>query len=124
MTTVLLLIALGLAVAWALRTMIVKRRGGGGCCGEHAPDVKKVRVSDRNPRHYPHEVALQIGGMTCDNCARRVANALNALPGTWAKVDLSERRAVLRMKDRLSDAEIRGAVSAAGYTVLSIDSKG
>ena len=58
--------------------------------------------------------------MTCDNCARRVENALNSLPGAWANVDVSSEKAVLRMKEKTGEAQIKDAVASSGYTVLDI----
>ena len=79
-----LIAALLLLAAWALRRTLIRSRKGGGCCGDHEAAEKKVTVSDRNKAHYPYAVSLQIGGMTCENCARKVENALNRLDGTWA----------------------------------------
>ena len=81
--------ALLLLGAWALRRTLTRSKKGGGCCGEHEAAEKKVTVSDRNKAHYPYAVSLQIGGMTCENCARKVGNALNRLDGTWAIVSIS-----------------------------------
>ena len=37
--------------------------------------MKKVKVKDKDPSHYPYEKILKIDGMTCGNCANRVENA-------------------------------------------------
>ena len=47
-------------------------------------------------------------------------NALNQLDGVWAQVDLSSRKAAVRMKQPLPEDTLRDAVRAAGYIVLSI----
>ena len=77
-------------------------------------------IKDKNKSHYPYQYTLQIGGMTCDNCARRVENALNSLPGAWANVDVSSEKAVLRMKEKTGEVQIKDAVASSGYTVLDI----
>lgn len=70
-----------------------------GCCGAGGEGtVKKRRVSDRNKAHYPYTKILKIDGMSCGNCANRVENALNALDGVWASVDLGSQEALVRMK--------------------------
>ena len=112
LTAVLLLLA-----AWALRRTLVRSRKGGGCCGEHESAEKKVTVSDRNKAHYPYAVLLQIGGMTCENCARKVENALNLLDGTWAVVSISGGSAKVLSKTPPDEAAIREAVRGAGYVV-------
>ena len=66
------------------------------------------------------EVTLTIDGMTCSNCSRRVENALNSLDGVWAKVDLGERKADVRLKQAPDNDALRHAVQDVGYTVLSI----
>ncbi|MDO5133218.1 MAG: heavy metal-associated domain-containing protein [Eubacteriales bacterium] len=118
--TILAAVLLGLLIVWAILHLNAKAKKGGGCCGDHEETVKKTAVKDRNRQHYPYRVTLCLGGMTCENCARRVENALNALPGVWASADISKKQAVVRMKEKLSEKELRGAVASAGYTVLEI----
>ena len=115
---ILLPLALALLLVWAVRTTVRRSRKGGGCCGEHEETVKRASVSDRNRAHYPYETVLRIGGMTCDNCARKVENALNALPGTSAKVRIDTKTAIVRTKEAPDEALLRTAVSDAGYVVL------
>ena len=112
-----LIAALLLLAAWALRRTLIRSRKGGGCCGEHESAEKKVTVSDRNKAHYPYAVLLQIGGMTCENCARKVENALNLLDGTWAVVSISGGSAKVLSKTPLDEAALREAVRGAGYVV-------
>ena len=78
----------------------------------------RVRVADRDKRHYPYQTELVIGNMTCENCAIRVENALNALPGTWAQVSISTHKAIVRTKQEPDVTELRCAVSTAGYVVV------
>lgn len=59
--------------------------------------------------------------MSCKNCADRVENALNAIDGVWARVDLMEEEADLYMKQETDDETLRAAVKAAGYTVYKIN---
>ena len=112
-----LIAALLLLAARALRRTLIRSRKGGGCCGDHEAAEKKVTVSDRNKAHYPYAVSLQIGGMTCENCARKVENALNRLDGTWAIVSISGGSAKVLSKTPPDEAAIREAVRGAGYVV-------
>ena len=59
---------------------------------------------------------LEIGGMTCGNCARHVTDALQGVPGVeHAAVGLETQRATVRWKDQPNvDAALR-AVKDAGY---------
>ena len=118
MQNLLLGLALAAVLAWAVWHSVKKAKKGGGCCGEHET-VRLEPVKDKNPAHYPYRLELEIGGMSCENCARRVANALNRLDGVWARVDLSSKKAELRCKQQPEEAQIRRAVSGAGYAVMS-----
>ncbi len=120
MSTVIIAAVLVLICVFSARSYIRKLVKGGGCCGEHEEMEKKVRVSDRDRRHYPYTVTLRIDGMTCGNCARRVENALNRLEGTWAEADFSAGKAVVCTKQPADTEKLRRAVSDAGYTMLGI----
>lgn len=78
----------------------------------------RLRVADRDKRHYPYQTELSIGNMTCENCAIRVENALNVLPDTWAQVSISTHKALVRTKQEPDVAELKRAISAAGYVVV------
>ena len=88
-----------------------------GCCGGGGPKTKRIKVSDKNPSHYPCLVTLSIEGMSCSACALRVENTLNSMEGVWAKVNLPQKTALVRSKEKLREADIRRAVSQAGYSV-------
>ena len=123
MATYLILAAVVLICAYAVYSYIRKLRVGGGCCGEREAAPKRVRVSDRDKRHYPYVLEVTVDGMVCANCARRVENALNSLDGVWARVeDVGSGRATVRTKSTPDEAALRSAVRQAGYTVLSVRS--
>jgi copper chaperone CopZ len=50
-----------------------------------------------------------------------VENALNSLNGVWAEVNLTKKIAVVHMIDRISDDELKKAVSREGYKVVEIN---
>lgn len=118
---IVLIIVLTLAVAWAVWHTLQKSRKGGGCCGEHEAAEKKVAVSDRNKSHYPYSASLQIAGMTCENCARKVENALNGMNGVWANVSISSHSAKVLFKTPPDEAAVREAVRQAGYVVTAFE---
>ena len=119
MATLLWLIPIIALTAWAAVYTLRRGKKGGGCCGDKEETVSKAAVRDKNKSHYPYTASVQIGGMTCENCARRVENALNALDGVWAKVSLGENTALLRCKASPDETAIRSAVSKAGYVVMN-----
>ncbi|GAA6395799.1 cation transporter [Solibaculum mannosilyticum] len=120
MGTVIIVVVLAALCIFTVYKYVKKLRYGGGCCGEHEPAEKKVKVEDRDKSHYPYTVTLTIDGMTCGNCARRVENALNRLDGVWATVDLGAAQAKLLLKKQPEEAVLRQAVRDAGYAVTAI----
>ena len=64
---------------------------------------------------------LKIEGMSCAHCSARVEQALNALDGVTAKVELKKKRAVV--EGDASDEILSKAVEDAGYKVVGIEKK-
>ena len=123
MGTIIIAVVLAVLCIYAVYKYVKKLRYGGGCCGEHEPAEKRVKVADRDKSHYPYRLTLTIDGMTCGNCARRVENALNGLDGVWATVDFGSGQAKLRLKRLPEEAVLRQAVRDAGYAVISVEQK-
>lgn len=70
-------------------------------------------------------VELSIKGMDCADCARHVKSAIESVPGV-AEVEtlLAARKTVIRIDpSKTGLVEIRKAVEAAGYSVLSTESE-
>ena len=64
---------------------------------------------------------LNIEGMMCAHCVAHVEKALSALGGvTSAKADLENKCATVTLAAPVSDQELKDAVTAAGYEVVSI----
>ena len=120
MLNIVLLLALSVLILWAVVTVIRRARKGSGCCGEHEAAGRKAPVADRNKAHYPYEVRLELGGMTCGNCARKVENALNRLEGTWAAVQMDDHSAAVKLKLPPDEKLLRRTVQQAGYVVMGI----
>lgn len=120
MATLIIGVLLLTILILATRSTIRKIRSG--CCesGDGGAELKKIRVADRDPSHYPYKKMLEIEGMTCGNCIKRVQNGLNALNGVYAKVTLG--KATVLMKSNLPDRVLRETVSGSGYTLSKIDS--
>lgn len=123
MITYVLIALIAVICIYAGYSYIKKLRKGGDCCGEREAVEKKIKVEDRDKRHYPYAATLSIEGMMCTNCARKVENAFNRRDGIWAKVDFAARKAVVRIKQPTDDADLRRIVREAGYTVLQIEDK-
>ena len=64
---------------------------------------------------------MNIEGMSCMHCSGRVEQVLNDLPGTSAKVDLEDKKAIVKTDGSVDDARLRKTVEDAGYQVVSIE---
>ena len=93
-----------------------------GCCGSgNTEKHKKIRVKDKNKSHYSYTVILTVEGMVCGACAEKIENALNALEGIWATVDVNTKQVLVRTKFPIREQLLRDTVNNIGaYTVMSI----
>ncbi|PRI15613.1 hypothetical protein B2J96_09520 [Mycobacterium shigaense] len=60
-------------------------------------------------------VQLDLTGLSCGACVRRVEKKLNSLEGVHASVDLSNRVATIDAHNDISTAALCDAVHKAGY---------
>ena len=119
MGTVVVLLILAAIIAFAVFGTIKRIRYGSSCCGERDPAPKKIKVSDKDKSHYPYAYELGIDGMHCSNCARRIENDFNKIPGMWAKADVSKKQVILMTKEQVEQNECFKIVSDSGYTMIS-----
>ena len=68
-------------------------------------------------RVFSLKLTVRVKGMTCEKCVERVQNALNALPGTWARADLATGETRILAKAPIDRDTIERAVEEAGYYV-------
>ncbi len=121
-----IIVAIAAVAVWAVRHLVRVGKGKDSCCsgaGGGARETKKTRhveVADTDPAHYPHTTEIRVRDMVCDGCVENVQNALNALPGTWATVDLESRTATVRTKGQPDIAQLEGAIEAAGYSIIRV----
>lgn len=66
---------------------------------------------------------MEINGMHCPKCCARAENALNAIEGVSAKVNLAKKNAVITLKADVSDEALKNAVTALGFEVGAITEK-
>ncbi len=119
MGTVVVLLILVAIIAFSVFGTIKRIRHGSSFCGERDPAPKKIKVSDKDKSHYPYAYELGIDGMHCSNCARRVENGFNKIPGMWAKADVSKKQVILMTKEQVEQNECFKIVSNSGYTLIS-----
>lgn len=97
---------------------VLKRAKGESCCSGGATEVK-IEPADKNKKNYRYSASCGIGGMKCKNCAARIQNALNALDGTFAKVDFKKKHAEILLKSENAEETVRKSVSGLGYSLES-----
>ena len=115
-------IIIGLVIViiyFAVRSVI--KRGKNGCCGGGSCSVHEVKAEDQDLSHYPFKAVVTVEDMHCENCKKKVENALNAISGVWATVDLSSHTAEVRMKEEHSEEELREHINKAGYGVSKVE---
>jgi mercuric reductase len=67
-------------------------------------------------------VSLEVGGMTCESCARHVEQALKAMPGVHgAEVSYKEGTAKVSTGDGASSNALISAIASAGYSAKALD---
>lgn len=120
--TLIILIVIVVGMVFAGRRMYRVFSLKDDCCGggpkePKAKKTKAVEVEDTDEANYPHSLTVRVKGMTCEKCVNRVQNALNALPGTWARADLSTGETRILAKAPIDRDEIERAVEDAGYYV-------
>lgn len=112
---VVIVAAVVVAAALVIRGYIA-RGGKGDCCG--GADVVRTRgPKDKDSSHYPYAYDVKVEGMSCDNCAKRIASAFNALDGTMVEVRLEEGVAHVRTKQPADADTLRRVVRNEGYGV-------
>lgn len=79
-------------------------------------------MNDDNTKTKDYHKDIQIGGMTCVNCANRVERGLKKIDGVkFASVNLATESAFVISDREITDKEIKEAVQWAGYSVLKGD---
>lgn len=65
---------------------------------------------------------ILIEGMSCQNCAHHVTEALSGLNGVSnVNVKLEEKYALAEVESNIKDEDIKAAISEAGYEVMGIE---
>ncbi len=124
--TVIITIVIAILMVFALRRAYRVFSLKDDCCGggPKTPKAKKVAavtVEDTDEANYPYSLDVNVKGMTCEKCVERVQNALNAQPGTWAKVDLASGTAHILTKSPIDRDAVERVVEDAGYYVSHRD---
>ena len=114
-STIIIVVILVVILFFAVKNAIPHFRGEGGCCGGSG---KEKLIKPAKLEEVIATKVVKIEGMRCENCHRRVQNALNSIDGVNAKVNGD--KAVVKLGRDIDDNEIKKAVTDLGYKVTSI----
>ncbi len=118
MGTVIILIIILAIILLAVKSTIKRILYGSSCCGQKDRPEKKIKVQDKNKKHYPYKYQMKVDGMRCTNCARRIENTLNSIDGLWAKVSLENKLVTVLSKKEYEVNELSRKINEEGYSVL------
>ena len=86
------------------------------------PDKLVSSIEKAGFHVIPQSVQLQINGMTCTECSRRIKRALNKLPGVTAAVNLTTEKAHANFKPgSVTVSDLIAAVVKEGYNATEIN---
>ncbi len=86
---------------------------------QHRPVVPRANATLANaPQRH---VELEVGGMVCEDCVRKVSTQLRAVPGVTAvHVELAQQRAQVTCATSVADTALTSAVRRAGHDYLGL----
>lgn len=116
-STIIIFIILVVILFFAIKNSIPHFRGEGGCCGGSG---KEKLVKPAKLEKVIETKVVEIEGMRCENCHRRVQNALNSIEGVNAKVNGEKKQAIVKLGREIADSELEELINDMGYKVTSV----
>ena len=103
---------------------VVKEKKNGTRCigcpaGGNCPSSRKIPKKKLSGPVVERRT-IHISGMECQHCVSSVMEALNAVDGVTARVNLSKGNAKVSCDRVVSEDELRCAIERAGFQVISI----
>lgn len=83
-------------------------------------NIKPQKIINEKGEPTMKELTLTIEGMMCAHCQKHAADALNALEGVTAEVNLEEKKAYVKADREIADEVFKKAIADAGYEVTEI----
>lgn len=114
LSNVLIVVIIAAVLFFAIKNSIPHFKGEGACCGGGG---KGTLVKPKKLDRVIEVKRIKIGGMHCENCSRRVQNALNSIDGINAKVKLSRELAIIKLGKEIDDKVIEKAITDLGYEI-------
>lgn len=83
--------------------------------------LRAFRTKKENQTKGEHTMKIYVEGMMCNHCKMHVENALNAIDGVQATVDLAGKRADVTLEKDVPETALREAIVKAGYEVKGVE---
>ena len=121
MSDAMIMIVILIVLIFAVKGSWRHFKGEGACCGGGSGSVKPKKPK-RKTLDGPviGRRTIRISGMHCQNCVNSVTNALNAIDGVSAKVNLKDNSAEVSYDRPVDVADLKQAVERAGFKVDGI----
>ncbi len=76
-------------------------------------------MSKAESKSEPNKTVINISGMSCNHCARRVEDSLNKLPGVMeAMVSFNENKAIIKYSpEQVGLDKLKDTIMNSGYEV-------
>lgn len=98
---VITVIAVLLLVLIISLPLIKKMKSGETCCG-----TEKVKVRHKKLKNPVGSYKLSIDGMHCQNCVKRITEAVNNIDGLSCRVSLEKKEAVISYEEKPMTDEV------------------
>ena len=115
MNLIIILIVIVL-VAVGARSMVRHFQHKSSCCGGGSTSGNRKKKLNK----VVAKKIFVVEGMNCQHCKSRVEEAVNAIYGVSAVVNLKRGVAEVSYAEAVEDAEIKAKIEKAGYTVTEI----
>ena len=115
MQNVIIVLIIALIIGYGIYATVMHFKGQGGCCGGggYRPRKKRLKAILKQKKFH-------IQGMNCNNCKRRVEEAVNDLEGVAGRVNLKKGLLTVYYAKDIEDQVIQTKIERLGYRVMGI----
>lgn len=116
--TILIVLVLAVVVIIAVKNAGKRLSGRGGCCGGGGDELLEEKKVLEHPEIAEKKVEIQ--GMHCAQCERRIQRQLNRIEGLAADVNWKKGETLVKMDRPIEDGAIKRTIERLDYQVVDI----
>lgn len=116
MVDIIIIIIVIVLLAIALKASLKHFKGDSACCGGSSMSYKHKTLN--HPIIGKKQVKIE--GMHCENCAKRITQALEEIDGVIAKTDYKKGISMISFDRNINNQTIESIIQKAGYKVKEI----